>query len=84
MPTAESQGFFKRVGQTITKLRTVFMNTIFILFMAVIVAIIAASCQSITVPENAALIMNPKGIIVETKGYPAGLQQILQSAPEEV
>ena len=84
IPTAESQGFFERVGQTITKLRIFFMNTLFILFMAVIVATIAASCQSITVPENAALLMNPQGVIVETKRYPAGLQQILQSAPEEV
>mgnify|MGYP007048309294 CR=1 FL=1 len=47
-----------RIGGTITKLRNFVLNTLFICVLVFLVAAILSTCQSVSVPNGGALIIN--------------------------
>lgn len=68
--SSHSPGFFGRIGAGITRLRNFVVNTIFLLLLIALTVGLLANCQSVTVPQDSALLVNPKGIIVESATLP--------------
>lgn len=55
----------QRVGTGLTKLRNFVMNTIFLIVLGVAIVVVIGSFGGIPVPENGALVLNPRGVMVE-------------------
>jgi protease IV len=77
----QSSSFLGRIGRGITRTRNFVLNTLFIVFLALVVLVLLNNCQSITVPSNSALIVNPKGAIVESATLPDPFQELLSAGP---
>ena len=58
---------WQRVGAGLTKLRNFVMNTIFLIVMVVVVVLVIGSFGGTQVPENGALVLNPRGTMVEQR-----------------
>jgi protease-4 len=58
---------WQRAGAGLTKLRNFVMNTIFLIVMVVVVVLIIGSFGGTQVPENGALVLNPRGTMVEQR-----------------
>ena len=72
-----------RIGGGITRLRNFVLNTFFIVAMVLITIVMLSTCESITVPDNSALLINPQGVIVESASLPDPLQEIFASGTQE-
>ena len=53
------------MNQGLSAARTVTFNLLFLLIILAVLAASVSSCQSVRVPENSALLINPKGVLVE-------------------
>ncbi|NKB97828.1 MAG: signal peptide peptidase SppA [Pseudomonadales bacterium] len=73
-----------RIGGAITKLRNFVVNSLFVLVLVFLVIAALSTCQSVSVPSNSALLINPKGLLVEERSYPDALQDLLQSGPRQI
>lgn len=81
----ESQGVIGRIGRGITTLRNFFVNGVFIALLALAIVVLVNSCQTLSVPKNAALLINPQGIIVDAATLADPLEGLLsrgQAMPE--
>jgi len=74
---AADQSVVARVGAGITKLRNFVFNTLFILLLMLLTVGLIASCETVSVPKNSALIVNPKGQLVEAQSVPNPLQDLI-------
>ena len=74
-------GFFARLGRGVTRLRNFVLNTLFLIVVVVITAGLLTNCQGVTVPSNSALLINPKGIIVESATLPDPFTNLLSAGP---
>ncbi len=63
-------GVLSRVGRGITALRNFVLNAVFLLLLIVICIGLLTTCQGISVPSDSALIINPRGVIVEARHMP--------------
>jgi len=70
-----------RIGGGITKLRNFFLNTLFIVILVFITVALLSTCQGITVPDNAALVINPRGVIVDAATVPDPFEELLTAGP---
>ncbi|MCZ6656262.1 MAG: signal peptide peptidase SppA [Gammaproteobacteria bacterium] len=61
------QTVVQRVGAGITKLRNFVMNTIFLVVMVAVIVLVVGSFGDVRVPENSALVLNPRGAMVEQR-----------------
>ncbi len=61
------QTVVQRVGTGITKLRNFVMNTIFLVVMVAVIVLVVGSLSDEPVPENSALVLNPRGAMVEQR-----------------
>lgn len=75
-------GFFRRLGQWITRLRIIISNLLFFLLLAVVLVMLFSSVPTPHVPDGGALVVNPRGTIVERRTPIDPLQQWL--APQAV
>ena len=64
-----TKGVFSRIGSSITKTRNFVLNTIFVLIVVALFASLFSSTESVSVPEEAALILDPNGILVEERTF---------------
>ena len=82
--TASDQkpGFFRRLGQWVTRLRVIISNLLFFLLLAVVLIMLFSSVPTPEVPDGGALVVNPRGTIVERRTPIDPLQQWL--APQAV
>lgn len=73
------------VGSGVTKFRNFVFNTIFVLVLVLLVIGGLSNCQTQSVPEDSALIINPTGTIVERSSLPQSLLQVFENsrAPHE-
>ncbi|MDC0213216.1 signal peptide peptidase SppA [Gammaproteobacteria bacterium] len=71
-----SDGIFPRIGRGITKTRNFVVNTIFILILLAIFGSIFNSTESISIPEEAALVLDPSGILVEERTFSNPLDDV--------
>ncbi|XOV81777.1 MAG: signal peptide peptidase SppA [bacterium] len=70
-----------RIGAGITKLRNFFLNALFLLVLVLITLGLLATCEGITVPDNAALVINPRGVIVDAATLPDPFEELLTAGP---
>ena len=71
-PQSESNrrfGFFRGIGRGITLLRNVVLNTLFLLVLIAVLVAIFSEDDVKPVPENAVLVLNPTGSLVEQPVY---------------
>lgn len=73
-----------RIGGSITKLRNFAVNAIFLVFLMFVFIAGLATCERVSVPKNSALLIDPKGVLVEARSYAAGLEHLLQSGPRQI
>ena len=64
-----ANGIFSRIGSGITKTRNFVLNTIFVLIILALFASLFTSTESVSVPEEAALVLDPGGILVEERTF---------------
>ena len=84
MSNPPKKGLFGRIGGAVTKVRNFTLNTVFVVVVILIVAAGLATCQRVSVPKNSALLINPQGVLVEARSYPAGLEHLLQAGPRQI
>lgn len=75
-------GFFARLGHGLTRLRLILSNILFFGFLIVVLMLVFGGPQVPTVPEGGALVLDPRGAIVEQRSPVDPIQQWL--APEAV
>ncbi|MCR9279061.1 MAG: signal peptide peptidase SppA [Pseudomonadaceae bacterium] len=59
------RGFFRAVGRAFTFARTATANIIFLIFIVIVLSILFAPSDAVRVPDSAALVLEPSGVIVE-------------------
>lgn len=59
------KGFFRAVGRVFTFARTATANIIFLIFIVIVLSILFAPSDAVRVPDSAALVLEPSGVIVE-------------------
>ena len=69
---------FGRINRGLTGLRNLTLNTLFVLLLIAVIALAVGSCQQISVPQDAALVLNPEGVVVERAAVIDPLQQVLR------
>lgn len=79
MANAQS-GLFSTIGGAITTARNFFFNAVFVFIIVALSVALLSTCSGVTVPENGALVINPRGVIVEERSVPDPLQGLLSSA----
>ncbi len=76
-----SPSIIGRIGGGITKLRNFFLNTLFVLLLVVITVVLLSTCEGIAVPDDAALIINPRGALVDAATLPDPFAELLTAGP---
>lgn len=76
--------FFGAIGASITWLRRVVTNLLFLLVLLFIGALIFGKEEKLTVPQGAALKVAPTGILVDELSTPGGLPSFLGGPPGPV
>ena len=74
---ADKPSFFTRTGQRITKLRNFVLNSVFVLAILLVFGSLLGSCESDSVPEGSALVINPRGALVEQTAPPVSFPDVL-------
>ena len=69
MASAEPEGIFSRIGTVITKTRNFVLNTLFVIILIAIIASFFTSSGSAPVPDKGALVIDPRGILVEERTF---------------
>lgn len=75
--------FFGGIGRAISWLRVVMLNLVFVVFLIVFLTAIFKSAPVIDVQEGSALLIAPRGVIVEQQTVLDPLTSLMQSANEE-
>ncbi len=79
-----ARGFFSRLGGGVTRLRNFTLNAIFLLFLLILIAALFADDTPV-VPEDSALLVNPRGFLVDQRSQVDPLAEFLSpDSPGEV
>ncbi len=70
-------GLFSKLGKGLESVRMWFANIVFLLFLVFLVITLSRGCSSVVLPSDAALILNPQGIVVEAATDIDPLQSLL-------
>ncbi len=70
-------GWLARSGRFITRLRRFTGNLLFLLLLAIVVSAMFGRCQSVRLPAEGALLLNPAGAVVELPALADPLQGFL-------
>ena len=65
LTSMKKRNFLSRMGSAITRTRNFVMNTFFVLILLFLIVAGLGSLGGPNVPEDAALVLNPKGVLVE-------------------
>ena len=71
-------GIFARLGRGLGRLRDWISNLFFFFLLLILLSIVLSSCQRIEVPQDAALVLNPAGSIVDVKSSVDPLSMLLR------
>ncbi len=77
MSEAPPRNLIGTIGRGITAFRNFVINTLFLLLLLFLVVGAASQCSDSAMPTDAALVLNPKGYIVEEKSIPNNLGDFL-------
>lgn len=64
MTKVKKRGFFSRIGAVIDGTRRWFINTLFVVFVALVLTALLSS-EHVSVPDGAVLIVAPQGVVVD-------------------
>ncbi|MEM9623232.1 MAG: signal peptide peptidase SppA [Pseudomonadota bacterium] len=81
--SAPRPGLWRRFFNALTTLRVFTVNLIFVVLVLAVLATWFGSTETISVPPNAALVLNPSGSIVEARADQNPLQSLLLGAGQE-
>lgn len=76
----ENRSLLARVGAGITKFRNFTLNLVFLLVIVFLLVASLSNCQSIAVPDDGALLLNPAGTVVEMRTLPQSLLSLMPGA----
>lgn len=84
MTESSNNGIFARLGRGITRFRNFTLNAIFLaLMLALVLALLADDIPA--VPEDSALLVNPRGVLVEQRSFVDPFTQFLApNSPKEI
>ncbi|MEM8769568.1 MAG: signal peptide peptidase SppA [Pseudomonadota bacterium] len=80
MATEPGNGVLARIGRGLTRLRTFTLNALFVLLLLVLITAVLSDDVPV-VPDDSALLINPRGVLVEQRSYADPLGRLL--APDE-
>ncbi len=84
MAEGASDGLFSRIGRGITRLRNFTFNTLFLLLLLIFVLALLSD-DTPRVPEDSALLVNPRGVVVDERSLTDPLARLLApEAPGEI
>ncbi len=75
---------FGRIGDALQFLRSFVVNTLFLLVLVLLLGALIDQWRVVEVPENGALVLNPRGVLVEETLPPRGWQDVLISDQRNV
>ncbi len=81
MTAMNKLNFLQRIGRSITRIRNFVMNMLFLLVVAALIVVAVGSSDEVEVPEDAALVLNPEGQLVEDKRVRNPFEKFWQAAP---
>ncbi len=83
---AARRGVLAKVGRGVTALRNFVINTLFLLTLLFVAALLLTTCQTVSVPTDAALVINPRGNVVEARQPPVPFAGVVPGTamPREV
>ncbi len=70
------RGFFSRLGSFLTTTRIFVANTLFVLFVLFVLVMVFAT-SAVVVPDNSALVLNPRGVLVDQRAIGDSLESLL-------
>jgi protease-4 len=73
-------GFWSKVGAAITSVRVFATNLLFLLLLVVILLATFSSSSGVVVPENSALVIDPRGVLVDQRTIGDSLQNLINPA----
>lgn len=76
---ADKSGFRRALsglGRGVTAFREFFVNAVFVVFLLVLVAVLLAEPDRVAIPDRVALVIDPKGVIVEQSSRTASLADL--------
>lgn len=71
------RGWLARLGGAITRLRHFVGNLLFVLLLLVVLSALLGRCQSVQLPAQGALVIDPAGAVVESPALPDPIQGFL-------
>ncbi len=84
MAKEPGNGVLARIGRGLTRLRTFTLNALFVLVLLVLVTALLSDDVP-AVPDDSALLVNPRGVLVEQRSYADPLSRLLApDAPREI
>ena len=75
--TRQKKGFWARLGSGLTTLRVFVTNVIFLILMMFILGALFSSSGVVVVPDNSALVLNPRGVLVDQRAITDSLASLL-------
>lgn len=73
-------GFWRSFGRALRGLRAITANLLFVLFLLLLLSLVMRGCQETLLPPKGALLINPKGAIVEQPNIGNPLEGLLNPA----
>ncbi|MEM7080535.1 MAG: signal peptide peptidase SppA [Pseudomonadota bacterium] len=68
---------WRRLYNGLNTLRRLVLNVVFVLILGVLALVLLESCRTASVPDNAALVLNPVGVIVDEATLPDPVRNLL-------
>jgi protease-4 len=84
--TGRKKGFWARLGSGLTTFRIFVTNVVFLILLMFILGALFSTSGVVVVPDNSALVLNPRGVLVDQRAITDSLESLLSadSAGREV
>ena len=79
-------GVFSQIGRGLSWARNFTANVLFLLLVTLLVVFVLAGSSGVSVPDGSALVINPRGALVDTAGFTDPIERFLvpESVPRDV
>jgi len=78
----KESGLFSQIGRGLSWARNFTANVLFLLLLTLLVVFVLAGSSGVSVPDGSALVINPRGVLVDTAGFADPFERFL--TPESV
>lgn len=79
-------GVFSQIGRGLSAARNFAANVLFLLLVTLLVVLVLAGSSGVSVPDGSALVINPRGVLVDTASITDPIERFLtlESVPRDV